>query len=61
MIICICNRISDRQIKEAIEKGVQTFDELRKELPVSTNCGKCRSTVEDILTGYRPTARNLPE
>ena len=61
MIICICNRISDRQIREAIDKGVHTFDEMRKMLPVSTNCGKCRSAVEDLLKRYHPTVQNLLE
>jgi len=41
MIICICHRISDRDIAGAIRQGCDSFDELQCELRVATACGAC--------------------
>jgi len=41
MIICICHRISDRDIAGAVRQGCDSFDELQCELRVATACGAC--------------------
>lgn len=42
MIVCVCHRVSDRDIARAVQGGCSSFDELQAELRVSTSCGKCR-------------------
>jgi bacterioferritin-associated ferredoxin len=42
MIVCICHRISDRDIVRATREGCASFDELQLELGVATSCGRCR-------------------
>ena len=49
MYVCICNAITDKQIRRAAESGVTSLWELQKELGVASNCGKCRETAVDIL------------
>lgn len=49
MIVCVCNNISDREIRQAVELGLTTMDELRRDLGVATCCGKCDSFAEDVL------------
>lgn len=41
MIICVCNRVSDRDIARAVADGCETFDELQFETGVGTCCGCC--------------------
>ena len=41
MIVCICHRVSDRDIARAAREGCASFDELQLELSVATSCGKC--------------------
>ena len=41
MIICICHRISDRDIAQAARDGCASFDDLQIDLGVATACGKC--------------------
>ena len=41
MIICICHRVSDRDIARAARAGCASFDELQCELSVATSCGRC--------------------
>ncbi|KQQ33045.1 2Fe-2S ferredoxin [Duganella sp. Leaf126] len=59
MIVCVCNNISDREIRQAMELGITTMEELRRDLGVATCCGQCLSCAEDILTKHltsTPTA-----
>lgn len=49
MIVCVCLNVSDRKIRQAVDGGVQTMPELRKELGVGTCCGKCNSCAKTIL------------
>jgi len=41
MIVCVCRRVSDRDIHRAAREGVATFDDLQTELGVATACGAC--------------------
>ena len=41
MIICVCKRVSCRDLNAAIDKGVRSWAELRSELGVATTCGRC--------------------
>jgi len=41
MIVCVCKRVSERDIQRAAHDGVGSFDELQDELGVGTACGSC--------------------
>jgi len=41
MIVCICHRVSDRDIARVAQAGCPSFDDLQFELSVATACGKC--------------------
>ncbi len=41
MIVCVCRRVSDRDILRAAAEGVSSFDEMQDELGVATGCGAC--------------------
>ena len=40
MIVCVCHRISDREITRFARAGMG-FDEIQLELGVATQCGNC--------------------
>src|SRR6478735_3285240 len=48
MIVCICRRVSDREIARHVRAGM-TFDEVQFELGVATQCGQCESCARDIV------------
>ena len=52
MIVCVCNNISDREIRQAMEFGITSMDELRDALGVATCCGQCFSCAEEILNEH---------
>lgn len=47
MIVCVCNRISDREIARHARAGL-SFDEIQLELGVATQCGCCEQTARDV-------------
>jgi len=49
MYVCVCNAVTDSDIREAYAEGARTFDALQDQLGVSTCCGCCESTARDIL------------
>ncbi|MFA9215950.1 MAG: bacterioferritin-associated ferredoxin [Sphingomonadaceae bacterium] len=49
MIVCVCNNISDREVRQAIELGITSMDQLRSDLGVATCCGQCFDYAEQLL------------
>ena len=61
MIVCVCNNISDREIRQAVELGVASIEELRRDLGVSTCCGQCFDCAEQILNQHLATIQATAE
>ena len=53
MIICICHRVSDRDIAHAARQGCNSFDDLQLELGVATACGKCHDCAHQTFALHR--------
>lgn len=54
MYICICNGITERDIRRACtEEGVQSLRELERCLGVGAGCGLCRSAAQELLSDHR--------
>jgi bacterioferritin-associated ferredoxin len=51
--VCICNAITDKQIHEAADAGVEDLWGLQAALGVATNCGSCKETASEILREKR--------
>ena len=51
MYICICNGITERDIRTAVAEGASTLDCLRDQLGVAAGCGTCACIAESFLEG----------
>lgn len=49
MIVCICNNISEKTIRRAVDNGATSMSALRDQLDVGNCCGKCNSCAKTIL------------
>ena len=49
MIVCVCRRISDHQIRKAAADGAQTLECLQFDLGVATQCGRCADCATRVL------------
>ncbi len=58
MYVCVCNAITEGQIKTAIGNGADTLSRLRDELEVATCCGTCAERVEHCLQDVLEDALN---
>ncbi|NRR31032.1 (2Fe-2S)-binding protein [Oxalobacteraceae bacterium] len=52
MIVCVCNNISDREIRQAVDLGLSSMEELKRDLGVATCCGKCENCACEVLEAH---------
>jgi len=61
MIVCVCNNISDREIRQAVDLGLSTMAELRRDLGVATCCGQCANCACEVLNAHLETKVQVTE
>jgi bacterioferritin-associated ferredoxin len=59
MYICICNAITERQIKACAEEGACTLADLERCLGVGAGCGRCVHMAKDLLNESRSEPRTV--
>jgi bacterioferritin-associated ferredoxin len=55
MIVCVCHRISDREIARHARAGMD-FSDIQLELGVATQCGRCESCARDVVAQCSATS-----
>lgn len=64
MYVCLCQGVTDGQIREAIYEGCCSYRDVRESLGVATQCGKCaclakqvvRDTLSEVQSGQAALA-----
>jgi bacterioferritin-associated ferredoxin len=49
MIVCHCEVVSDRHVRDAIACGASTVEDVGDRCGAGTGCGGCRSTIGVLL------------
>jgi bacterioferritin-associated ferredoxin len=49
MIVCLCHRVSDRDIHRVVGEGVANFEHLQDLTRVASNCGCCLDSAQMIF------------
>ncbi|CTP93296.1 hypothetical protein XTPLMG728_3668 [Xanthomonas translucens pv. poae] len=49
MYVCICNGVTDRQIREAADAGCRSVSELTMRTGCGATCGSCLDMAGDLL------------
>ncbi len=49
MYVCVCQGVTERQIHQAARDGARTLKDLRHDLGVTSECGRCASCARDCL------------
>ena len=57
MYVCLCNGITEHDIRACAEGGVCTMRDLEGCLGVGTCCGKCKPVAKQILSETRAEPR----
>lgn len=51
MYICLCNGVTEKQVRRAIAGGATSLQSLRDELGVASQCGGCLDHAMQLLDG----------
>ncbi|OYV01902.1 MAG: (2Fe-2S)-binding protein [Burkholderiales bacterium PBB5] len=49
MIVCLCNRVSDRDITAAVHQGTRCFEQLQDQTGVASCCGCCHDCARAVF------------
>ena len=49
MYVCVCNGITDREIRGAVKLGARSLGDLKDTLGVATCCGRCTDCACAVL------------
>jgi bacterioferritin-associated ferredoxin len=64
MYVCVCNTVTDSDIRNAVEDGVRNLKQLKRSTGCGSSCGRCeKMTVEvfqQALANQRETLNLLP-
>lgn len=49
MYVCLCQGITDSDIRRAVEGGATSYKEVRESLGIATNCGSCACAAKKLV------------
>ena len=49
MYVCVCQAVTERQVREAVNQGISSMRGLREQLGVASECGRCARCAPGIL------------
>ncbi|WP_371188610.1 bacterioferritin-associated ferredoxin [Thalassotalea maritima] len=49
MFVCICYAITENDIQQAVANGANSMQQLRSQLNVANQCGKCTQFAKQVL------------
>ncbi|MDT8448706.1 MAG: (2Fe-2S)-binding protein [Wenzhouxiangellaceae bacterium] len=53
MFVCVCNAVSDREIRDLARRGVDSLEELKMLTGCGDCCGQCADEAETLLVSAR--------
>jgi bacterioferritin-associated ferredoxin len=53
MYICLCNAITEGQMKACVESGACTLEDLASQLGVGSGCGRCQTCATQVMEETR--------
>lgn len=59
MYVCLCNAITDRQIRECVDRGATSLCKVQTHLPVANCCGACEDTARDVIESHVDSQQSL--
>ncbi len=53
MYVCICQAVTEKQVRDAVGQGAHSLSALREHLGVASECGKCARCAHGIIQECR--------
>lgn len=48
-LVCLCNFVTEKEIKELLKKGAETTSEIQKMIKAGTTCGRCLPEIDELV------------
>ncbi|MEO8626606.1 MAG: (2Fe-2S)-binding protein [Betaproteobacteria bacterium] len=61
MFVCICNGVTENQIREAVHTGASSVADLSVSLGVAAGCGTCHAFAHQVLLETLHARASMPE
>jgi len=49
MYVCICNAVTEHEVRECARKGATCVEDLTLQLGIAAGCGRCRECAAEVL------------
>jgi bacterioferritin-associated ferredoxin len=59
MIVCLCHRVSDRDIHREVATGTHCFEALQDQTRVASSCGSCHDCAREVFDRACASTRNV--
>jgi len=59
MIVCVCNAITEKEVREAARQGARTPEDAYARLGCEPQCGCCLDYAQEIIGAGRPKRPHL--
>lgn len=60
MFVCICNGISDKDLRASFDEGARTAPELQMKTGCGTCCGSCLEMLDELVNEWGPSVPYTP-
>lgn len=57
-IVCYCNGVTNGMIKDAVENGATTLEEVQEITNAGTVCGACVENIENLIKFFATERKN---
>ena len=61
MYVCVCNRVTDNEIRRAVQVGHDSLESLCSELRVGSCCGRCKDCALRLIHTTVSDQATMPE
>jgi bacterioferritin-associated ferredoxin len=51
LLVCHCTRVCDRTIKDCVDRGARSVEDVGRACQAGTVCGGCRPTIAALVAG----------
>jgi bacterioferritin-associated ferredoxin len=60
MIVCLCHRVSDRDIHREVAAGTACFEQLQDETRLASSCGACHDCAREVFDAAQQQRAGCP-
>ena len=61
MYVCLCNAVTDLDIRNAVDAGVSSFRQLKQTTKCATGCGQCTKMANEIFKEALSNSHSVPD